>query len=120
MRIVKAREAEREASKKQEEKRRRKTTSSSTWWRATWPRSTCPRSPACDGEAGRIVLDILSEDLFARLDAHLADALRSLLDGYRAVASKYEVSLEQLEAERDEAAARLTELLTRTRLPPAC
>lgn len=65
-----------------------------------------------DGEAGRIVLDILSEDLFARLDAHLADALRSLLDGYRAVASKYEVSLEQLETERDEAAARLTELLT--------
>jgi type I restriction enzyme M protein len=70
-----------------------------------------------DEEAERAVLGILGEDLFARFDARLADALRGLLDGYRAVASKYEVSLERLEAERDEAAARLTGFLTELGYP---
>lgn len=65
-----------------------------------------------DRGAERTVLAIMGDDLLSRFEARLADALRGLLDGYRSVAGKYEVSLERMEEERDEAAARLTRLLT--------
>jgi type I restriction enzyme M protein len=64
-----------------------------------------------DWAAGEIVLAIMGVDLTSRFDAQVEDALRGLLDRYRALAEKYEVSLEELEQERDAASRRLTGLL---------
>ncbi|GAA2606678.1 class I SAM-dependent DNA methyltransferase [Actinomadura fulvescens] len=61
--------------------------------------------------AEEIVLDILNEALRARLDARLDAACRDLVERYHTLARKYETSLEQLEAHRDQAARCLREHL---------
>jgi type I restriction enzyme M protein len=57
--------------------------------------------------AEHIVLDILRDDLLTRLDAKLDQARRAVVRRYQMLAEKYEVSLADLERQRNAAAARL-------------
>jgi type I restriction enzyme M protein len=61
--------------------------------------------------AEEVVLDILHADLLARLDARLEAARRAVVQRYRTLAGKYEISLTQLERRRDTATARLATYL---------
>jgi len=67
--------------------------------------------------AEEVVLDILYEDLLSRLDGRLEAARRAVVRHYQKLAEKYEVSLTQLERERDAAAARLTSYMNELGYP---
>ncbi|MEU6749205.1 class I SAM-dependent DNA methyltransferase [Spirillospora sp. NPDC046719] len=70
-----------------------------------------------DKDAEEIVLAVLGADLVSRFDARVADALRLLVARYRSIVDKYEVSLEELEQDRWQAAERLTGFLTKLDYP---
>ncbi|MFF3439613.1 N-6 DNA methylase [Streptosporangium sp. NPDC002721] len=57
--------------------------------------------------AGQLVVDVFGQDVAARIEVCLEGARRELTAGFQRLADKYETSLEDLERERDEAAARL-------------
>lgn len=63
------------------------------------------------GEAERIVLKLLSEDLRARLTAAVAAARRELTTAFRTWSDKYAVSLTDLEKDSETASAEMSELL---------
>lgn len=58
-----------------------------------------------------LVLWVLNSSLADRLDTEVAEGRRSLVGRYRTWADKYAMSLRNLEAQRDEAAARLVSYL---------
>ncbi|MFE9883603.1 N-6 DNA methylase [Streptomyces scopuliridis] len=62
---------------------------------------------ATDGEAERVVLEVLDGDLGRRLGAAVASGRRELVAAFRRWAEKYEVSLAELEAESGGAAGEL-------------
>ena len=55
----------------------------------------------------RVVLALLRDDLTAKLDSHIVRRRRELVDAYGVWSDKYAVSLRELRAEREKAAARL-------------
>ncbi len=61
-----------------------------------------------DGEAREMVLRFLNDDLWVRMEHFVAAGRRALVDAYKTWGDKYAVTLADLEAERDTAAARLT------------
>jgi type I restriction enzyme M protein len=61
-----------------------------------------------DDEAQALVLRFLNEDLKSRLDRFVAADRRLLVDAYRLWGEKYAVTLADLEAQRDAAAANLS------------
>ncbi|NVI86043.1 class I SAM-dependent DNA methyltransferase [Actinomadura sp. BRA 177] len=68
-------------------------------------------------DARKIVLTVMGEDLVARYDSRVMDALRTVIDRYRSLTVKYEVSLERLEVDRDAATDRVRGLLSELAYP---
>ena len=62
-------------------------------------------------EERELVLKILDEDLGSRLEARITSARQTMIDRFRTWSHKYAVSLDQLESDRQSAAARLATLL---------
>ena len=58
-------------------------------------------------EERELVLKILDEDLASRLEARITSARHAMIDRFRTWSHKYAVSLDQLESDRQSAAARL-------------
>lgn len=58
-------------------------------------------------QAAQVVVDVFGRDVTARIEERLEAARRELTAGFRRLADKYETSLEDLEREREKAAARL-------------
>ncbi|MFJ9032517.1 N-6 DNA methylase [Streptomyces sp. NPDC102274] len=63
---------------------------------------------ATDGEAERVVLEVLDGDLTRRLGVAVASGRRELVEAFRRWAEKYEVSLAELEGESEVSAGELT------------
>ncbi|MFD6886143.1 N-6 DNA methylase [Streptomyces sp. NPDC059957] len=59
------------------------------------------------GAERRVVLDLLRNDLVAKLDGHMVRRRHELADAYEVWADKYTVSLRDIQAERERAAATL-------------
>ena len=59
----------------------------------------------------RVVLDLLRDDLAGKLKGHVVRRRRELVDAYGVWADKYAVSLTEIRAERERAAASLDEFL---------
>ncbi|MFD4532767.1 N-6 DNA methylase [Kitasatospora sp. NPDC058397] len=55
----------------------------------------------------RVVLDLLRDDLVGKLDGHVVRRRRELAETYRVWEDKYAVSLREIRAEREKAAAKL-------------